>query len=42
MSRIEQLFEPYGLTKLDIKRIYRYLDRTVKRDVVVLQEDDLD
>jgi hypothetical protein len=42
INSIEQLFEPYGLTKLDIKRIYRYLDRTVKRDVVVVQEDDLD
>jgi len=42
INSIEQIFEPYGLTKLDIKRIYRYLDRTVKRDVVVLQEDELD
>tara|TARA_B110000503_G_scaffold132371_1_gene208246 strand:+ start:511 stop:1866 length:1356 start_codon:yes stop_codon:yes gene_type:complete len=41
INSIEQIFEPYGLSKLDIKRIYRYLDRTVKRDVV-LQDDDLD
>ena len=42
VNEIEQIFEPYGLSKLDIKRIYRYLDRTVKKDTIVLQDDEFD
>jgi hypothetical protein len=42
VNEIEQLFEPYCLSKLDIKRIYRYLDRTVKKDTLVLQDDELE
>ena len=29
---VEQLFEDYGINKLDIKRMYRYLDKNVKKD----------
>ncbi len=35
LTDIETIFEPYGLSKLDIKRIYRYLDRTVKKDALI-------
>jgi len=42
INEIEEMFEPYGLSKLDIKRIYRYLDRTVKKDTLILHEDDLE
>ena len=35
LADIETIFEPYGLSKLDIKRIYRYLDRTVKKDPLI-------
>jgi hypothetical protein len=31
MNSIEALFESYEINKLDIKRIYRYLDRNVKK-----------
>ena len=42
VNAIEQIFESYGLSKLDIKRIYRYLDRTVKKDTLIVQDDELD
>ena len=29
---IEELFENYNINKLDIKRIYRYLDKNVKKE----------
>jgi hypothetical protein len=44
MSKIEAMFEPYGVNKLDIRRMYRYLDKNVKKDVIVEEdvlEDDL-
>ena len=28
-----KIFENYNITKLDIKRIYRYLDKNVKKDI---------
>jgi hypothetical protein len=31
MNSIEAIFESYEINKLDIKRIYRYLDRNVKK-----------
>ena len=37
-NEIIQLFENYDINKLDIKRIYRFLDRYIKSDI----EDDLD
>jgi len=43
LNEIENLFENYNITKLDIKRMYRYLDKNVKKDAVIsedLEEDD--
>ena len=41
LGQIEFLFEKYNINKLDIKRVYRYLDKNIKKDVV-LDLDDLD
>lgn len=38
LAEIEILFENYNIGKLDIKRMYRYLDKNIKKDIV----DDLD
>lgn len=38
----EKIFENHNVTKLDIKRMYRYLDKSVKRDVVVNLDEELD
>jgi hypothetical protein len=35
ISHMEQLFEGYTISKLDIKRIYRYLDKNVKKDTLI-------
>jgi hypothetical protein len=40
INEIEKLFETYGMNKLDIKRMYRYLDKNVKKDAIVEEEDD--
>ncbi len=44
MSDIEKWFEPYDVSHLDIKRMYRYLDKNVKKDkqIVELAEDSED
>jgi len=34
------MFEGYDISKLDIKRIYRYLDKNIKRDQIIEEEDD--
>ena len=34
MLEVEKIFENYDINKLDIKRMYRYLDKNVKKDVV--------
>ena len=39
MNAIERLFENYNIDKLDIKRMYRYLDKNVKKEVAVYDED---
>jgi len=39
LNIIETLFESYNISKLDIKRMYRYLDKTVKKEASVLIED---
>lgn len=39
-SKIEVIFEGYNISKLDIKRIYRYIDKNVKKDLVVEDEND--
>jgi len=42
LNDVEKLFENYDITKLDIKRMYRYLDKNVKKDAAVdeLDEDE--
>jgi hypothetical protein len=35
-----EIFEEYDISKLDIKRIYRYLDKNVKKEVIVEDSDD--
>jgi len=42
MSAVEELFENYDINKLDIKRMYRYLDKNVKKEVLVLGDDEGD
>jgi len=42
LNEVEKLFENYKITKLDIKRIYRYLDKNVKKDAAGAGDDDLD
>jgi len=39
LNAVETIFEPHGISKLDIKRMYRYLDRTVKKDVLITMDD---
>ncbi len=39
LNAIEKIFETYDINKLDIKRMYRYLDKNVKKEVAI---DDLD
>tara|TARA_B110000285_G_scaffold90082_2_gene103227 strand:- start:1134 stop:2486 length:1353 start_codon:yes stop_codon:yes gene_type:complete len=36
MNEIEKIFENYNINKLDINRIYRYIDKSVKKDMVTL------
>jgi hypothetical protein len=38
VSHIEKMFENYNIDKLEIKRMYRYLDKNAKKDI--LQEED--
>jgi hypothetical protein len=40
-KEIEKYFEDYDISKLDIKRIYRYLDKNMKREIVI-EEDSSD
>jgi hypothetical protein len=42
LNMVEKLFENYNIDKLDIKRIYRYLDKNVKKDIVYEEESDID
>jgi hypothetical protein len=41
LNAIEKIFENYEITKLDIKRMYRYLDKNVKKEAIK-ELDDLD
>ena len=43
VNQIENMFENYNISKLDIKRMYRYLDKNVKKDTgIIMDEDDDD
>jgi hypothetical protein len=35
LNEVEKMFENYDITKLDIKRIYRYLDKNVKKEDII-------
>ena len=41
-NQIESMFENYNVNKLDIRRMYRYLDKNVKKDAGVVFDDDDD
>jgi hypothetical protein len=36
----QEQFEHYNITKLDIKRIYRFLDKNIKKDSEIILDDD--
>jgi hypothetical protein len=40
LAEIEVMFENYTINKLDIRRMYRYLDKNVKKDAVVNMDND--
>jgi hypothetical protein len=42
LNIVNQFFEEYGINKLDIKRMYRFLDKNVKKDVVIEEGSDED
>ena len=42
MNAVEQMFDSHNIDKLDIKRIYRYLDKNVKKDIAYEEESDID
>ena len=42
MTDLLKLFENYNISKLDIKRIYRYLDKNVKKDILTTIDEELD
>jgi hypothetical protein len=41
-AQIEEFFEDYDITKLDVKRMYRYLDKNVKKETAVITDLDFD
>ena len=40
MNDIEQIFENYNINKLDLQRIYRYIDKSVKKDALTKIDND--
>ena len=42
MMQVEKIFENHEIDKLDIKRMYRYLDKNVKKDVIIEDDDSSD
>jgi DNA polymerase III delta prime subunit len=38
MNKIDKIFENYEIDKLDIKRIYRYLDKNVKKEALIEED----
>ena len=40
LSQVEKKFENYNINKLDIKRMYRYLDKNVKKDSIIDEEEE--
>ena len=39
MNIVEKIFEDYDIDKLDIKRMYRYLDKNVKKEIAIYEDD---
>jgi hypothetical protein len=37
---IDKIFEEYEISKLDIKRFYRYLDKNIKKDIILEEDSD--
>jgi DNA polymerase III delta prime subunit len=42
MSKVDECFENTNINKLDIRRMYRYLDKNVKKDATVTLDNDSD
>ena len=42
ISQVEKLIENYDINKLDIKRMYLYLDKNVKNEVIFENDDSSD
>ena len=42
MNEVEKIFENENIDKLDIKRIYRYLDKNVKKEIIYEEESESD
>ena len=40
LNKVDQYFENYNISKLDIKRIYRYLDKNVKKETTISDENE--
>ena len=40
INEVDKIFENYNISKLDIKRMYRYLDKNVKKDILMEDGDD--
>jgi hypothetical protein len=40
INEAEKMFQDTKIKKLDIKRVYRYLDKNAKKDVVKVEEED--
>jgi len=39
---IDSIFDEYDINKLDIKRLYRYLDKNIKKEIIEEESDDED
>ena len=39
LNDVEKIFENYSINKLDIKRMYRYLDKNVKKESTIADEE---
>jgi hypothetical protein len=42
LNEVEKIFDSYNINKLDIKRMYRYLDKNIKKDATVDIDNDSD
>ena len=38
LLELEELFENYNISKLDIRRMYRYLDKNIKKDAEDIED----